>query len=76
MSVIADEMDKDRKKAFELQSKLDKVKGKEGNKERKVSLPDPSEAIEKKAAKLESLYDNAMTELQVMELELHKVVFI
>ena len=64
-------MDRDRKKAFELQGKLDRLKkgpvpkGKEKKKQRKFSLPDPSEAVEKRAAKLEALYDDAMTEIQV-----------
>ena len=71
LSVMAEEMDKDRKRTVKLQGKLDKskkgpTKSKEGKKGRKVSMPDPSEAIEKRAAKLEELLDGTLQEIQVL----------
>ena len=68
LGMIAEEMDKDRKRAFELQCQLDKfrkgptAKGKKGC----VHVPDPCEAAEKRIAKLEELYDNAVTDVQVI----------
>ena len=63
---MAEEMDKDRKKAFELQVKLNKL----SDKRRKASLPDPTEALEKKAAKLEELYNDSIQRVQVTSLSI------
>ena len=70
-TVVVEEIEKESKKAFELQHKLEKViKGslkhtKCRRKWRKSSLPDPSIAIEKRAAKLEELYNDSVQEIQV-----------
>ena len=72
MSVIAEEMEKDRTKAFALQNKLEEVtrgavKNKEWKRKRtKPTLPDLSEALEKRAAKLEQLYNDSVQEIQVI----------
>ena len=65
LKVMAEEMDKDRKRAFELQGKLDKFRKGATTKGKRVYLPDPCEAAEKKVTKLEELYDTALTEVQV-----------
>ena len=63
-SVLAEEMGRDHHKWSELQ---DKPAGntKESSKWRKCSLPDPSEAVEKRAAKLEQLYNDSVQHIQV-----------
>ena len=65
LGVIAEEMDKDRRKAFELQGKLDRFKKGATAKGKKVYIPDPCEATEKRVAKLEELYDTAVIDVQV-----------
>ena len=65
LGVMAEEMDKDRKKAFELQGKLDKFKKGPTAKGKRVYVPDACEAAEKRVAKLEELYDTAIIDVQV-----------
>ena len=65
LGVIAEEMDKDRRKAFELQSKLDKFRKGATAKEKTVNIPDACEATGKRIAKLEELYDTAVIDVQV-----------
>ena len=64
MSVMAEEMSKERKEIVRLKNKS-KTKDMKCGKESAHSLPDPSEAIEKRAAKYEELYDKALLEIQV-----------
>ena len=69
INVIAEEMERDRKKAFELQDELEKfnksVPTKQKKKWKKAYLPDRSEAIETQMTKLEELYNDALREIQV-----------
>ena len=68
---MAEEMERDRKKAFELQGKLEKSKKetekhtKKAKEARKVRLPDQSEPVDKRAAKLEELLKDALEDIQV-----------
>ena len=64
MGVMAEEMSKERKEVVRLKNKSKTKDGKHGKKSAH-SLPDPSEAIEKRAAKYEDLYDKALQEIQV-----------
>ena len=66
---MAEEMERDRKKAFELQSKLQKFKEIEkhtnkANESRKWRKPDRSESVDKRSTKLVELLD-AVGEIQV-----------
>ena len=61
MGVMAEEMSKEHKEVVRVKNKS---KTKRANKSAH-SLPDPSEAIEKRAAKYEELYDTALQEIQV-----------
>ena len=66
MGVMAEEMSKERKEVVRLKNKSKTKDGKHGKKsDHTYSLPDPSEAIEKRAAKYEELYDKALQEIQV-----------
>ena len=64
MNVMAEEMSKERKEIVRLKNKS-KTKDRKCGKESAHNSPDPSEAIEKRAAKYEELYDKALQEIQV-----------
>ena len=64
MGVMAEEISKERKEVAKLKNKS-KAKDRKWRRESAHSLPDPSEAIEKRAAQLEELYDKALEEIKV-----------
>ena len=66
MGVMAEEMSKERKEVVKLKNKSKAKDGKRGRKSAH-SLPDPSEAVEERAAKLEERYDKALQEMQVWQ---------
>ena len=64
MGVMAEEMIKEHKEVVRLKNKS-KTKDRKHGRKSAHSLPDPSEAIEKRAAKYEELFEKASQEIQV-----------